>query len=76
MKWKAMGITFLVPIPVLALLVGALMTPATSETVSYSYDARGRLVEVSRASGPSSGVENAYKHDNAHNIKRKTVTGG
>jgi len=71
-----MGIAFLVPVPVLALVVGALMTPATSETVSYSYDARGRLVEVSRTGGPSSGVKTAYEHDDAHNIKRKTVTGG
>lgn len=46
-----------------------------SETVTYSYDARGRLVEVNHSGGPASGTKVEYQYDDAHNIKRKRVTG-
>ena len=54
------------------LLTGAALA---SETVTYTYDARGRLVEVSHSGGPASGTKVEYEYDEAHNIKRKRVTG-
>lgn len=46
-----------------------------SETVTYTYDARGRLVEVNHTGGPASGTKVEYEYDDAHNVKRKRVTG-
>ncbi len=46
-----------------------------SETVTYTYDARGRLVEVNHTSGPSAGVKTEYEYDDADNVKRKRITG-
>lgn len=51
-------------------------TPAVAaETVTYSYDAKGRLVRVVRMGSVNNGVTTAYEHDRADNRKRVTVTG-
>lgn len=61
---------------VLMALSGASITSATSpETATYTYDARGRLVEVDHSGGPASGTQTTYEYDDADNIKRKTITG-
>jgi hypothetical protein len=62
------------------LLVGAsLLVVATpvlaSETISYSYDARGRLTQVARSGSVNNGVVTNYAHDKADNRTSKTVTG-
>jgi hypothetical protein len=46
-----------------------------SETVTYSYDARGRLVQVSRSGTVNNGVQASYSYDKADNRTNVTVTG-
>lgn len=38
-----------------------------SETITYSYDARGRLVKVERAGSVNNGVNAEYKYDKGDN---------
>jgi len=38
-----------------------------SETVTYTYDARGRLVKVERAGSVNNGVKAEYKYDKGDN---------
>ena len=52
------------PIPVLA-----------SETVTYTYDAKGRLVKVERSGTVNNGVKAEYTHDKANNRRNVKVTG-
>lgn len=56
----------------------ALLVPAAAtanETVTYTYDARGRLIEVDRAGTVNNGVSTAYTLDKADNRTNKTTTG-
>lgn len=53
----------------------SIASAGASETVTYTYDARGRLVEVNHSGGPASGTKTTYEYDDAHNIKRKKTTG-
>ena len=46
-----------------------------AETVTYTYDARGRLVQVARSGTVNNGVTTAYQHDKADNRTSKTTTG-
>lgn len=46
-----------------------------SETISYSYDARGRLIQVSHSGSVNNGVATSYSHDKANNRTNKTTTG-
>lgn len=46
-----------------------------SETIAYSYDARGRLVQVVRSGTVNNGVTTIYSHDKANNRTNKTTTG-
>jgi YD repeat-containing protein len=56
------------------LLLGA---PArASETITYTYDALGRLVAVGRAGTVNNGASAAYTYDPANNRTNVTVTGG
>ena len=48
---------------------------AASETITYTYDARGRLVQVAHAGTVNSGVTTSYTYDKAHNRTNKTTTG-
>ena len=51
-------------------------SPASAaETVTYSYDARGRLVAVARTGTVNDGATTAYAYDKADNRTVKTVTG-
>ncbi|WP_338426907.1 hypothetical protein [Sphingopyxis kveilinensis] len=45
-----------------------------SETISYTYDAKGRLVKVVRSGSVNSGVTTDYEHDPADNRSRVKVT--
>lgn len=52
-------------------------TPAyASETITYTYDAKGRLVKVEHAGTTNDGVTAQYSHDKADNRTNVTVTGG
>ncbi len=51
-------------------LFGALAVTAAamaSETVTYTYDARGRLVKVERSGNVNNGVKAEYKYDKGDN---------
>jgi hypothetical protein len=46
-----------------------------AETITYSYDARGRLKQVVRSGTVNNGVATTYTHDKADNRTNKTTTG-
>ena len=53
-----------------------LAVPAgAAETISYSYDARGRLVQVARSGTVNNGVTTIHQYDRADNRTVKTTTG-
>jgi hypothetical protein len=64
-----------------ALLAGAAIaliycTPAfAAETITYKYDAKGRLIEVKRTGTVNNNVTTSYQHDKADNRKTVTTTG-
>jgi hypothetical protein len=52
----------------LALIVAAAATAAiASETITYTYDARGRLVRVQRSGSVNNNVSANYSYDKADN---------
>ena len=54
----------------------AIAAPAfAAETVSYTYDAKGRLVAVVRAGTVNNGVTVTYQHDQADNRQRVVTQG-
>jgi len=59
----------------LALGVAGAGGAAAAETISYRYDARGRLVQVERRTGPAAPVITRYTYDAANNRTAKTVSG-
>ncbi|HEY0411642.1 MAG TPA: RHS repeat domain-containing protein [Allosphingosinicella sp.] len=48
---------------------------AAAETITYTYDAKGRLVQVVRSGTVNNGVTTTYAHDKADNRTGKTTTG-
>lgn len=60
----------------LALTLALLPVAASAaETVTYSYDAKGRLTAVAHAGSVNNGVSAAYSFDKADNRTNVTVTG-
>jgi len=61
----------------LAILAGLESAPAlASETVNYSYDTQGRLVQASHSgSGPNSALAIIIQYDSKGNRVSQTVTG-
>lgn len=45
------------------------------ETITYTYDAKGRLVKVVHAGSVNNNVQTTYTHDKADNRKNTTTTG-
>jgi hypothetical protein len=45
-----------------------------AETITYTYDARGRLVQVARSGGLNGYIRTVYQLDKADNRTSKTVT--
>lgn len=56
--------------------LGAIATAgaAAAETITYNYDAHGRLVQVQRAGSVNNGVT-TYSFDRAHNRTARQTTG-
>ncbi|WP_114226611.1 MULTISPECIES: RHS repeat domain-containing protein [Sphingomonas] len=52
-----------------------LAAPAAAETITYTYDALGRLVTVTHAGGRNDGVNAVYNYDKADNRTSVQVTG-
>lgn len=57
----------------LLLVLGAAAYAA--ETITYTYDARGRLKQVVHSGTVNNGVSTTYTHDKADNRTNKTITG-
>lgn len=55
--------------------LGVAAAAAAAETVSYSYDSRGRLVEVEHSGNVNDGVITNYAYDDADNLTNKTTAG-
>lgn len=55
-------------------LAGAAIAAFASETITYTYDARGRLVKVVRTGTVNNNVKAEYKYDRADNRTNVTVT--
>ncbi len=59
-------------------LAASISIPAqvlATETVTYTYDAKGRLVKVVRLGTVNNGVTTEYTHDKADNRKKVKTTG-
>ena len=55
--------------------LAALATAAlASETITYEYDAKGRLIEVKRSGTVNDKVKTVYTYDKVHNRTRVTTT--
>lgn len=50
-------------------------TAQASETITYTYDAQGRVIVVKHDGGPNDDVERTYEYDDADNRTKKTTTG-
>lgn len=65
--------------PVSITIALILLTTATSahaaETLTYTYDAKGRVTKVVRTGTVNNNVRTDYEHDKANNRKRVKVTG-
>ena len=59
----------------IAALTGLAAAALASETVTYSYDARGRLVAVKHSGTVNNNVQANYTYDKADNRTNRTVTG-
>jgi len=46
-----------------------------AETITYTYDARGRLKQVTHSGTVNNGVSTTYTHDKANNRTNKTTAG-
>jgi YD repeat-containing protein len=46
-----------------------------AETITYTYDAKGRLVKVVRTGTVNNNVQTTYTHDKVNNRKTVVVTG-
>ncbi|WP_234178876.1 hypothetical protein [Sphingopyxis sp. NFH-91] len=55
-------------------LVGMAGSAAATETITYTYDAKGRLVKVVRTGTVNNNVTVEYAHDKADNRTRVKVT--
>ncbi len=58
-----------------ALAAAAAAAGEAAETIAYKYDARGRLVEVTRNDGVNPAVVTSYGYDKADNRTVKTTSG-
>lgn len=65
-------------VALLVALTSAFMAYApvqAAETITYKYDAKGRVVKVERSGTVNNGVQTQYSHDKANNRKNVTATG-
>ena len=55
-------------------LLGIASAAGATETISYTYDAKGRLVKVVRTGTVNNNVTTEYEHDKADNRKKVKTT--
>jgi hypothetical protein len=58
-----------------ALLASVPAALLATETITYTYDARGRVVQVARTGSVNNGVTTNHTFDKADNRTSKTTTG-
>lgn len=58
-----------------AIIILSSIPALASETITYKYDAKGRLIEVKRTGTVNNNVTTTYQHDKADNRKNVTTTG-
>ncbi|MBB4099436.1 hypothetical protein [Sphingomonas kyeonggiensis] len=63
---------FFVALGIAALAASAVQA---AETITYNYDAKGRLVRVEHSGSVNNGVKSTHTYDKADNRKRVQVTG-
>lgn len=56
-------------------LTSVSVSAMAAETITYTYDAKGRLTKVLRTGTVNNNVQAQYGHDKANNRKNITVTG-
>ena len=60
----------------ISVLSASVAGPALAgETITYTYDAKGRLVKVVHTGTINNNVQTIYDHDKADNRKQVTTTG-
>lgn len=59
----------------IAAAIGLAAIASATETINYSYDAKGRLVKVEHSGNVNNGVNVTYTHDKADNRTNVTVNG-
>jgi hypothetical protein len=59
----------------LLLVLGVAAPASATETITYTYNARGELVSVSHSGTVNNNVVSTYTHDKARNRTNKTTTG-
>lgn len=64
------------PTLIAAALASVSTTALASETITYGYDARGRIVQVAHSGSVNNGLLTTYALDKADNRASVTVTGG
>ncbi len=60
---------------VIGILIGPFSGARADETITYTYDALGRLVTVVSTGSVNNGVQTTYQQDAADNRTRVVVTG-
>ena len=63
------------PLAIAAALLSLSGAAHAGETITYTYDAKGRLVKVERSGTVNNGVTTNYAHDKADNRTNLTTTG-
>ena len=56
-------------------IAGCAAAAIASETINYSYDARGRLVKVAHSGSVNNNITTNYVYDKADNLTNKVTTG-
>jgi YD repeat-containing protein len=59
----------------IAAAIGVAALASATETINYSYDAKGRLVKVVRSGIGNTSVNSSYGYDKADNRTNVNVTG-
>ena len=55
--------------------LGLAAAAIASETITYTYDNRGRLVRVEHGGSVNNGIQSNYSYDKADNRTKVTTTG-
>ena len=62
-------------IPILIMTLAVALPAQAAETITYTYDAKGRLVKVVHTGTVNNGVQTTYSQDKADNRTQVKATG-